>query len=158
MGNSPYHWHPGRPWASGGCTVPCLWADRSAPLLSSGYILEEHPRAPLYGLSSESGCTSGSWKVTLLSCQCLLRDLRYLSKDQLHGWLLLQLWRWGYWASIIPQLSLLISLSSTWAASSTLWWAVLASQRTSLCGSFLLLDLDWDSGADPHASSSDAVG
>ena len=36
---------------SRGCTVPCLWVNGGTPLLSSGYILEEHPRAPLYGLS-----------------------------------------------------------------------------------------------------------
>ena len=44
--------------------------------------------------------------------------------------------------SHIPQLSLSMSLLSTWAACCTLWQAVLASQRASSCRSSLLLGVD----------------
>ena len=49
-------------------------------------------------------------------------------------------------------------LLSTWAASSTLWQATLASLRASSCGSLLLLGLDRDSLTGPHVSSSAAMG
>ena len=128
----------------GGCAVSCLWVDGGtlSPLCRN--ILEDCPRAPLYGLSPGSGSTSGSQKVTPHSCWGLLRDLSCLSKDWLHGWIPLQLQGWACWTSLNPSLSLSILLSSTWAASSALWWAALASQRASSCRSSLPLGLDQD--------------
>ena len=127
-----------------GCAVSCLWADGGTPPLFSEKLLEECPRAPLYGPSSRSGSTSSSQKVTLLPCWGLLRDLSHLSKDQLCSQLLLWLWGQTHWTSLNPWCSLSILPSSTWAASSALWQAALASWRASSCGSFLLLGLDWD--------------
>ena len=103
-------------------------------------------------LSSGSGSTSGSQKVTLLSDWDLLGDLGLLSREWLYRWLLLQLWEWVHCTSLIPQLNLSILLSSTWAASSTLWWTILASQRASSCESPLLLGLDRGSSTGPHVS------
>ena len=79
-----------------GCVFSCLWE------------------------SSGSGSTSSSQKVTLLSCQGLLGDLSHLSREWLCGWILLQLQGQGHCTSLIPQLSLSMSLLSTYAASSTL--------------------------------------
>ena len=122
-----------------------------------------------------SSLTSGSQKVTLLPCHELLGDLGCLSKEQLCRqlllwlllWLLLQLllqlllwlllrlllWLWEqvYGASLIPRPNLSVSFLSTLAASSTLWQAVLISQRASLYES-LLLGLDWQLSICPCAS------
>ena len=109
-------------------------------------------------LSSGSGLTSGSQKVTLFSCWVLLEDLNCLSKDWLHWWLLLWLQGQDHWASLNPWLNLSISFYSTWAASSTLCWAALASQRASSLESPLPLGLDWDSLRASLASSSVVMG
>ena len=61
--NFPYFQHSGRPWASLG-DVYCLASGKTVetPSPLSGNILEDHPRAPLYGLSSGCCSTSGSQK------------------------------------------------------------------------------------------------
>ena len=96
---------------SGEHTVSYLWVSRGPLSLPSRYISKECPWGSLKGLSLGSHSISGSQKVTLLSNQCLLGDLRCLSKDWLCGWLLLWLWRWEFCASPTYWLSLSLSLS-----------------------------------------------